>query len=94
MVIDDFVWLPEIVDKLLVKHDVSQDEAEAVFFDKPKFRFVEDGNRANEDVYAALGQTDAGRFLVVFFISKGSNTALVISARDMDGKERRQYGRK
>ncbi len=94
MVIDDFVWLPEIVDKLLVKHDVSQDEAEAVFFDKPKFRFVEDGNRANEDVYSALGQTEAGRFLIVFFISKGSGTALVISARDMDGKERRQYGRK
>ncbi len=94
MVIDDFIWLPDIVDKLFVKHRVSQDEAEEIFFNRPKLRFIESGTRTDEDVYAAFGQTDAGRYLVVFFISKAANTALIISARDMDEKERRQYGRK
>ncbi len=94
MVIDDFIWLPDIVDKLLIKRRVSQDEAEEIFFNHPKFRFVESGTRADEDVYAALGRTDGGRYLVVFFIRKAANTALIISARDMDEKERRQYGRK
>ena len=43
---------------------------------------------------SAAGQTDAGRYLVVFFVYKADNTALVLSARDMDRRERRQYERK
>ncbi|MEJ5197616.1 MAG: BrnT family toxin [Anaerolineae bacterium] len=94
MYIDYFIWLPDIVDKLLVKHGITQEEAEEVFFDRPKYRFVETGHRPGEDVYAALGQTEAGRYLIVFFIHKRTNTALVLSARDMDESERRRYERK
>ena len=32
-------------------------------------------------------------YLVVFFIYKMTNEALILSARDMDRKERRSYGR-
>jgi uncharacterized DUF497 family protein len=39
-------------------------------------------------VYLALGQTDAGRYLYVFFVYKKSHNAIVISARDMDAGER------
>ena len=94
MYIDDFIWLPDIVDKLIVKHHVSQDEAEEIFFNRPRFRFIESGNRSGENVYAAGGQTDAGRYLIVFFIYKSNNTALILSAREMDRKERKQYERK
>lgn len=37
--------------------------------------------------------TDAGRYMTVIFIRKFGNHALVISARDMDKKERKQYGK-
>ncbi len=94
MYIDDFIWLPSILDKVEVKHQVLQDEAEEVFFNKPRFRFVELGNQKGEDVYSLSGQTEAGRYLIIFFIHKSSNTALILSARDMDKKERRRYGRK
>jgi uncharacterized DUF497 family protein len=94
MYIDDFLWLPDILEKLEVKHHVTQDEAEQVFFNNPRYRFVEVGRRPNEDVYTAGGQTDAGRYLIVFFIHKVDNTALILSARDMDQKERRRYERK
>jgi hypothetical protein len=94
MQIDDFIWLPDIVDKLAIKHNVSQDQAEDVFFNRPRYRFVETGHRRGEDVYAAVGQTDAGRYLVVFFIHKADNTALALSVRDMDRRERRRYERK
>jgi len=94
MDIDDFVWLPDIVEKLIVKHDVTQNETEEVFFNRPHFRFVEAGHRPGEDVYAAGGQTDAGRYLIVFFVHKRAHTALILSARDMDRKERRYYDRK
>jgi len=94
MYIDDFIWLPDILEKIVVEHHVSQDEAEEIFFNKPKYRFVELGHRPNEDVYSASGRTDAGRYLIVFFILKPLNTALILSARDMDNKERRRYERK
>jgi uncharacterized DUF497 family protein len=94
MYIDDFTWLPDIIEKLAVKHRVTQDEAEEVFFNRPHYRFVESGHRLGEDVYSASGQTDAGRYLIVFFIHKLDNTALILSARDMDRKERRHYERK
>jgi uncharacterized DUF497 family protein len=94
MFIDAFIWLPEIVEKLEAKHHVSQDEAEEIFFNRPKYRFVESGHRAGDDVYSASGQTDGGRYLIVFFIRKADDTALVVSARDMDHKERRRYERK
>ena len=94
MYIDDFIWLPDILEKLEVKHHVSQDEAEQVFFNRPRYRFVESGHRQDEDVYSASGQTDAGRYLIVFFIGKAHNAALIISARDMDAKEKRYYERR
>jgi len=94
MYIDDFIWLPDILGKLAVKHGVTQDEVEEVFFNRPRYRFVESGHRPGEDVYSVSGQTDAGRYLIVFFIHKPGNTALILSARDMDRKERRRYERK
>jgi uncharacterized DUF497 family protein len=94
MYIDDFIWLPDFEDKLIGKHQVMRDEAEEIFFNHPHFRFVEAGNRPGEDVYSATGQTNAGRYLIVFFIHKPMNTALIVSARDMDKRERRYYERK
>jgi len=81
-------------DKLESKHGVRESEAREVFRSEPRIRFVERGKYRGEDVYAAYGQTESGRYLAVFFIYKLSRVALVLSARDMDGKERKRYGRK
>jgi uncharacterized protein len=91
MYIDGFVWLPDTIEKLIVKHGVLPDEVEEVFFGGAYYRFLERGHRRGEDVYAAMGQTEAGRYLIVFFIHKPGNVALILSARDMDRKERRRY---
>ena len=93
MYIDDFIWLPDIIEKLIVKHHVTQNEVEDVFFDAPHYRFVEKGHRPGQNVHSASGQTDAGRYLIVFFIHKADDTALIPSAREMDDGERRRYGR-
>jgi hypothetical protein len=94
MVIDDFIWLPDIIEKLASRHQVTEDDAEEIFFNQPRYRFVESGHRPDEDVYSAWGQTEVGRYLIVFFIHKAANTALILSARDMDDKERKRYERK
>ncbi len=94
MCIDSFLWLPDIIEKLFVKHQVTQEEVEDIFFNSPRYRFVESGIRPGEDVYCACGQTDAGRYLIVFFIHKSDNSALILSARDMTKRERQRYERK
>ena len=94
MIIDDFLWLPDIVTKIWVKHHVTQEEAEEIFFNRPRFRFVESGYRRGEDVYLVAGQTFGGRYLIVFFILKPGRIAFILSARNMDRKERRRYERK
>jgi uncharacterized DUF497 family protein len=42
-------------------------------------------------VYAALGQTENGRYLIVFFILKKDGRAIILSARDMTLSERKRY---
>jgi uncharacterized DUF497 family protein len=92
--IDELIWLPQIVEKLAVKHNVSQAEVEDVIANRPRVRWQESGHRSGEDMYAAYGRTGAGRYLVVFFVRKSLHSALVISARDMDATERNRYERK
>ena len=95
MQIENIIWLPDITDKLAWKHNITPQEVEEVLFDDdPLYRKVQKGHIPGEDLYAALGQTDAGRYLMVFFIYKTTREALLISARDMEQKERRQYERR
>ena len=94
MKIEKFIWLHDIIDKLTFKHNVDTNEVEEVFDNRPKIRFVQKGDREEEDVYIALGRSEAGRYLAVIFIHKKNNNALIVSARDMAKKERKQYERK
>jgi uncharacterized DUF497 family protein len=94
MRVERVIWLPAIVDKLLAKHSVTAEEVEDVLYSRPHVRRIENGFRQGEDVYAALGQTTSGRYLIVFFVYKTTQEALVVSARDMDQRERRGYERR
>ena len=68
--VERIIWIPEIVDKLAAKHGVLVTEVEEVFHAQPLIRRMRRGHRPGEDVYAALGQTIAGRYLIVFFVYK------------------------
>jgi uncharacterized DUF497 family protein len=91
MNIKGIIWFDDIVEKLAVKHNVHQDEVREVLANKPYFRLVEKGHRPGENVYTAMGQTDNGRCLIIFFVYKNDKRALIISARDMTKTERRLY---
>ena len=95
MRIDDFIWLDQFVEKIEVKHDVFPEEVEEVFLNRPRIKRIRRGKVHREDLYRAFGQTMNGRYLSVYFIYKPAvRKALVISARDMDKKERKSYGRR
>lgn len=93
--ISGFIWLDRFVEKLEVKHDVTVEEVEEIFRNRAELQVkkMNRGRHRDEHVYRALGRTGAGRYLAVFFILKSTNEALVISARDMDDKERKSYAR-
>ena len=94
MKVTGIIWLRNVVDKLAWKHSVTTDEVEEVFSRSPRYRFIEAGDVEGEDLYVALGQTAAGRYLIVYFVHKTTGEALIVSARDMTQKEKRAHGRK
>ena len=94
MNITGYIWYEDVLEKLDREHGVRQQEVREVFADLPHYRFVEKGHRADENVYAALGETNGGRYLIVFFVRKKDGRALILSARDMTRNERRDYGQK
>jgi uncharacterized DUF497 family protein len=93
MDIQGFVMVPALLDKIEGQHGVLQEEILQVFMNDPHIEHGEKGKVEGEDVYVAYGQTDAGRYVIVFFIYKRDRRALPISARDMERKERRHYAK-
>ncbi len=94
MKITGIIWLEEILEKVARKHGVQPQEVRDVLANSPHFRFIEKGHRSGENVYAAFGQTDAGRYLIVFFVYKKDKRALILSAREMSRAERKSYEKK
>jgi len=92
--INGIIWLASVIEKISIKHGVSCEEVCQVLQRRATFRSVEKGHRRGENVYAALGRTEAGRYLVVFFIHKPDHRILILTARDMTVAERRRYEKK
>jgi len=93
VVIRKIIWKGQFVEKIEQKHGISVLEAEEVLGGDPHIRRISKGRVKGENVYAAYGQTESGRYLVVFYIRKVSGALLPISARDMDAAERKYYER-
>ena len=85
-----FQWDQGNSNKNLLKHNVQNWECEQVFFNKPLLVLEDPGHSVAERRWAAFGKTDSGRLLVVIFTKRG-NLLRVISARDMNTKERKFY---
>jgi len=94
MKISGIIWLETVLEKLEHKHNVRREEVRETLEQSPRFRFVEKGFRRDEHVYAALGPTEAGRYLIVFFVYRKDQRIIILSARDMTDGERRRYERK
>ncbi|OYW67730.1 MAG: hypothetical protein B7Z40_06050 [Bosea sp. 12-68-7] len=76
--------------KSVDKRHVSQ--AEQVFMNQPLLLAEDREHSVSEHRLRALGRTDEGRHLyVVFTLRRDRSLIRVISARDMNRKERRHY---
>ena len=85
-----FDWDEGNVLKNWVQHRVTASECEQIFFNRPLVLAEDVEHSQAEGRSYALGQTDAGRLLLVAFTVR-RNLIRVISARAMTKKERKEY---
>ncbi len=87
IVIHGFEW-DEANLKKLMKHKVTQDEAEEIFYLAPLID--EEAYAKSEKRYRCLGLTVQGRYLAAFFTLR-KNLIRNISVRPMSRRERKFY---
>ena len=88
-----FQWDKGNIDKNLIKHNVENWESEQVFFNRPLLVLEDPKHSVSEERWAVFGKTDTDRFLVVIF-TKRNDLIRIISARDMNNRERKFYNEK
>jgi uncharacterized DUF497 family protein len=92
--VEGFEWDEGNVRKNVAKHDVSQAEAEQVFFNEPLLVMDDVKHSQSEARLHAMGRTETGRLLhITFMLRRGGSRIRVISARDMSRKERERYAK-
>jgi uncharacterized DUF497 family protein len=90
--ITGFEWDDGNSRKSADKHDVSQAEAESIFFNDPLIVVEDLKHSETERRFHALGRTAQDRLLHITFTLRQNGTMIwVISARDMHRKERKVY---
>jgi uncharacterized DUF497 family protein len=88
--IEGFEWDDGNRDKNWITHRVSLAECEMIFFNQPLIILDDLKHSEAESRYYAFGKTDIDRKLLVVFC-KRKNKIRVISARDMNKKEKKFY---
>jgi uncharacterized DUF497 family protein len=86
-VVISFDWNDDNVEHIQ-RHDFTPEEVEEVFVTKCNVR------RTGQGRYIALGETLDGRLAFVVFYRLPKGVVRVITARDMEANEKRQFRRK
>ena len=85
-----FDWDKGNRDKNFIKHQVTDEECEEVFFDSQKKIAHDELHSGQEPRYLLIGQTKKLRSLFVVFTVR-ERKVRIISARDLNKKERKLY---
>lgn len=85
MEIKSFRWDEDIIVHI-ANHGVSPEEVEEVAFEN--FPYIRKGRQGRRYLY---GKTIGGRYLFIVYILTQRGEAKVITARDMDDRERKLY---
>jgi len=86
-----FQWDKGNADKNIQKHTVTPEEAEQIFFDPHKKQYKDIVHSTNQEKrYLLIGKTKTNRLLFVAYTIR-DNTIRVISARDLNRREKALY---
>lgn len=86
----DYEWDHEKAKSNLEKHAVSFEEAATVFDDPLYVDFYDPDHSVDEHRYLIMGQSTAGRLLIVSY-TEGDDVVRLISAREVTSAERKAY---
>lgn len=82
-------WTDESEDHIWTRHKVTPQEVEQVIYSRP--RWITPGR---DDSTYVFGQTDAGRYPLVVLSEAQTGDHYVVTAREMDPSEKRNFNRK
>lgn len=85
-----YEWDQEKAASNLEKHEVSFEEAATVFDDPLYIDFYDPDHSIEEHRYLIMGQSSAGRLLIVSYTER-DDVIRLISARETTSSERRAY---
>lgn len=85
-----FEWDAGNTNKNLEKHLVTNQEAEEVFINEPLVVITDVKHSTTESRFQALGKTNKNRLLFLSFTIR-NNKIRIISIRDMNKKEKKEY---
>ncbi len=87
---EGFDWDKGNIGKNWIRHHISDSECEQVFLNQPLIILPDAKHSSQEERFYSLGQTDAFRRLFIVFGVRRKRVR-IISARDMNRKERKEY---
>lgn len=87
--LEKFDWDPGNIEHIK-KHKVSRAECEEVFLGKEPVITEDETHSQKEERYRIFGQTSGGRLLFMIMTIR-NNKIRIISARDQNKKERKEY---
>jgi uncharacterized DUF497 family protein len=72
----------------IARHGIDREDVEQAFYSS---RVIE---RARNDTYRVVGQTDSGRYIAIFVAPRKGGEWYVVTARDADLREQRNFRRR
>ena len=81
-------WTEESEDHI-AEHEVFPHEVEQIVFSRPRYE-----RRGRDDTTECYGQTDSGRYLLVVLCNALDGGAGIVTAREMDDAEKREFRKK
>jgi len=88
--VEGFEWDAGSTEKNVLRHGVSQGEAEELFFVAPLVLLEDEQRSASERRFLIFGPTGSGRLLTAAFTVRRKRIRIA-SVRDMSRLERRRY---
>jgi uncharacterized protein len=88
--IDGFDWDGGNIEKSLIKHGISCQEAEEIYLDISAIHLEDKKHSIKEKRFAIIGKNFSGKILIAVFTFR-KNKIRIISVRDVNKKEKDLY---
>jgi uncharacterized protein len=88
--IDGFEWDCGNIEKNLIKHEVTCQEAEEIFLDTESLNYDDKKHSVIEERLIKIGKSFSGRILIAYYTVR-RNKIRIISVRDVNKKEKSLY---